>query len=321
MILLSDETIRKFLSKTIEFSDYEKQYNSLKKRVMLFINKLRSRVFKKKQIIKRFIKNIKYKKLIKNNPCNESDLYTTEKYDKNNKNNIYLIDVKLNKKWWFSIETITKLLCNNLSQFDGETYDIICKMPINPYTNKSLTLGQLTSVYDQLNKKTNVQKIIVLFRMVNFSINKFLKLYNDDIINYSYKYNLDSIDNEGTLIILHNLFYEHNINYVNVDKLDLSNNQINNSVKKLIKECCLTYKKNQVTKIKMFIDKNKYIIKRASRNFNRINNNNIEIINNNNFSMEIDFEEGESLSWTTEEEIVELTIEDVCNELENLYTN
>ena len=291
MILLNEETICKFLNKTVTFNDYQEQYNSLENIVKTFVNKLRTRVFRKKQIIKRFIKNIKYKNLIKNDPCNELDLYTLEKYDKNNKDNIYLVNVNLNKKWWFCIETITKLLCNNLSQFDGETYDIICKMPINPYTNKPLSLGQLTSIYDQLNKKTNIQKLIVLFRMVNFSINKFLKLYNDDIINYSYKYNLVSIDNEGILTILHNLLYEYDINYVDVNKLDLSNSIINNKVKQLIKDCSLTYKKNQIFKLKNFIDENKYIIKRASRNFNRTNSNrtnnnisdnrdNIELINN-----------------------------------------
>ena len=291
--------MRKFLDKTVTFNDYQEQYDNLENIVKSFVYKLKNRILKKKQIIKRFIQNIKYKNLIKNVPCNELDLYTLEKYDKNNKNNIYLTDIKLNKKWWFCIETITKLLCNNLSQFDGETYDIICKMPINPYTNKPLSLGQLTSIYDQLNKKINIQKLIKLFRMVNFSVNKFLILYNDDIINYSYKYNLESIDNEGILTILYNLLHEYKINYVDVNKLDLSNSIINNKVKQLIKDCSLTYKKNQVTKIKKFIDQHRYIIRRASRNSNvsnninninnNINNNNIEVITNIINNSDIDF--------------------------------
>ena len=299
MILINDETMRKFLDKTVTFNDYQEQYDNLENIVKSFVYKLKNRILKKKQIIKRFIQNIKYKNLIKNVPCNELDLYTLEKYDKNNKNNIYLTDIKLNKKWWFCIETITKLLCNNLSQFDGETYDIICKMPINPYTNKPLSLGQLTSIYDQLNKKINIQKLIKLFRMVNFSVNKFLILYNDDIINYSYKYNLESIDNEGILTILYNLLHEYKINYVDVNKLDLSNSIINNKVKQLIKDCSLTYKKNQVTKIKKFIDQHRYIIRRASRNSNvsnninninnNINNNNIEVITNIINNSDIDF--------------------------------
>ena len=299
MILINDETMRKFLDKTVTFNDYQEQYDNLENIVKSFVYKLKNRILKKKQIIKRFIQNIKYKNLIKNVPCNELDLYTLEKYDKNNKNNIYLTDIKLNKKWWFCIETITKLLCNNLSQFDGETYDIICKMPINPYTNKPLSLGQLTSIYDQLNKKINIQKLIKLFRMVNFSVNKFLILYNDDIINYSYKYNLESIDNEGILTILYNLLHEYKINYVDVNKLDLSNSIINNKIKQLIKDCSLTYKKNQVTKIKKFIDQHRYIIRRASRNSNvsnninninnNINNNNIEVITNIINNSDIDF--------------------------------
>ena len=137
MILINQETMCKFLKKTVVFSDYELQYRKLEQNVLIFCNKLRSRIFKKKQIIKKLIQSIQYRKLVCKNPCNECDLYTLEEYNTFQKN-IYLIDVKLNKKWWFSIETITKLLCNNLSYFDTETYDILCKMPINPYTNKAL---------------------------------------------------------------------------------------------------------------------------------------------------------------------------------------
>tara|TARA_B100001173_G_C15952723_1_gene532124 strand:- start:202 stop:1179 length:978 start_codon:yes stop_codon:yes gene_type:complete len=325
MILLGDNTIRKFLNKSNTFEDYDKQYKSLENCVINFVNKLKNRITKKKIIVKNFLKNkirnMKYKNLIKNQPCNENDLYTLEKYEKSNKNNIYLIDIKLNKKWWFTIETISKLLCNNLSYFDSECYDVNCKEPVNPYTNKILTTGQLISLYEQLNKRVNVHKLIVLYRMANFRLNKFLKLYNDDIVNNCYKYNLESLDNEGLLTILHNLFYEYDIKYVNADKLDLANNTTKNDTYLLIKECCLTYKKHQFTKLKMFIDKYKYIIKRASRNFNNTNNtnntNNMDIDTIceglNNTYIEIDFACDESLDWTTDE--------DNANDLENLDTN
>lgn len=351
MIMLSNETINKFLNKSNTFNDYQEQYNSLENCVISFVNILKNRINKKKNIVKDFLKNkirsMRYKNLIKNNPCNELDLYTLEKYDVNNKNNIYLIDVTLNKKWWFTIETISKLICNNLSYFDGESYDVNCKTPVNPYINKSLTLGQLTSLYEQISRKTNVQKLITLFRLVNFSINKFLKLYNDDIINYSYKYNLESLDNEGLIIILHNLFYEYDINYVNADKLDLTTIDTKNDTRLLIKECCLTYKKNHVRKIKLFINKYKYIIKRASRNFNNNNDNNNDTNNTNNTNItdsnnmivddsnntnndtemlyedlnntyiEIEFYDDESLNWTTDED----SVDNVCSDMENLNTN
>lgn len=310
MILLCDETIRKFLSKTIVFSDYEKQYKSLENRVILFINKLRSRIFKKKQIIKRFIQKIQYKKLINKIPCNECDLYTLEEYNTFEKN-IYLIDVKLNKKWWFSIETITKLLCNNLSHFDLETYDILCKIPINPYTNKPLNIVQLLSIYDQLSKYNKVHKLIILFRLSNFSINKFLKMYNVDIINFSYKYNLESVDNNGLLIILNNIMYLNNIKYVNVNNLDLSINIIKEQSIKLIKECMFTYKKNQVIKIKKFIDNHKNIIRRASRNFTHFENN-MELTDIDNDEDYNDVED-ESFSWTTNE-----SDDDEENDIDNL---
>lgn len=310
MILLSDETIRKFLSKTVTFSDYEKQYKSLEKKVSLFILKLRSRVLKKKMIIERFIQKIKYNNLHNSVPCNVEDLYTYDEYNKNNKN-IYLIDIKLNKKWWFSIETITKLLCNNLSHFDSETYDILCKAPVNPYTNNQLNICQLISIYEQLKYYNKVNKLIMLFRLTNFSINKFLKMYNDDIINYSYKYNLKSLDDEGLLIILNNLFYLYNINYVNVNKLDITQKDVRNDTVYLIKNCLFTYKKNQRNKIKNFINNNKNIIRRANRNFsqNNINcsstNDNIDNDTDDNEDnivsrlMDIDINTDESFEWTT----------------------
>ena len=336
MILLCDETIRKFLSKTVTFSDYEKQYKSLEKRVSLFIFKLRSRVFKKKMIIKRFIQKIKYKKLCNNPPCNEEDLYTYDTYDVNNKN-VYLIDIRLNKKWWFCIETITKLLCNNLSHFDTETYDILSKAPVNPYTNRPLNICQLISIYEQLKNHNKVNKLIMLFRLTNFSINKFLKMYNDDIINYSYKYNLDSLDDEGILTILNNLLYLYNINYVNINKVEITNEVVRNDVIYLIKNCLFTYKKNQKNKIKSFINNNKSIIRRANRNFdqnnincNRLNNNN----NNNNNEdintdtdnstdnvvsrfMDINLDTEESFEWTTYSD----SDDDINEELENLLPN
>lgn len=266
MILINQETMCKFLKKTVVFSDYELQYRKLEQNVLIFCNKLRSRIFKKKQIIKKLIQSIQYRKLVRKNPCNECDLYTLEEYNTFQKN-IYLIDVKLNKKWWFSIETITKLLCNNLSYFDTETYDILCKMPINPYTNKALHIGQLISIYEQLNYYNKVNKLIILFRLANFSINKFLKLYNEDIINFAYKYNLDSVDNNGLLVILNNIMYLNNIKYVNIENLDLSNINIKNDSIKLIKNCMFTFKKNQIVKIKDFISNHKNIIRRASRDF------------------------------------------------------
>ena len=244
MILLNNETIIKFLNKSNTFTDYEVQYNKVKSNIILFINKLKEKSKKRKNVLTNFKNIIKYKNLVKNKPCNEYDLYTTEDYNSFNKN-IYLIDIKLNKKWWFSIETITKMLCNNLSHFDGETYDIICKSPINPYTNEILNTGQLISIYEQL-KKYKINKLLVLFRLVNFNIDKLLKLYNDDIINYSYKYNLESVDNEGLLLILKNVMYLNNIKYVNINKLDITNENIKLDVIQLLKDCLLTYKKKKL---------------------------------------------------------------------------
>ena len=124
----------------------------------------------------------------------------------------------------------------------------------------------------------------------------------DDIINFSYKYNLNSLDNYGLLIILNNVMYLNNIKYVNIENLDLSNNSIKEKTIKLIKDCMFTYKKNQIVKIKEFINDNKNIIRRASRDFENFEYN-MELSDiDEDFNIEEDCESEDSFSWTTDEE-------------------
>ena len=61
--------------------------------------------------------------------------------------------------------------------------------------------------------------------------------------------------------------YLNNVKYVNVEYLDLSNENTKDELIKLIKDCMFTFKKNQITKIKKFINNHRNIIRRASRNF------------------------------------------------------
>ena len=190
--LLSYTTMSKYLKTAKTFAEYDSKCKKILRVAHTFIIKLKKRILEKKKKIKKFVQIIRYNKLLKNKPCNEIDLYTLEGYNKNNKN-IYLIDIELNKKWWFSIETITKLLCNNLSQFDIDTHNIICKTPVNPYINKFLNIGQLLSIYEQLKKYNNVNNLITLFRLAQFNISKFLFMYENDVIDYSYKYKFLSV--------------------------------------------------------------------------------------------------------------------------------
>ena len=188
-----------------------------------------------------------------------------EEYDKNNKN-IYIIDIK-NGKWWFSIETITKIIVNKLSYFDPDTYNIVCQEPSNPYLNTSLNIGQLMSIYEQINRSGKLHKLLMIFRIANFDINMFLKIYNDDILNTSYKYNLDTLHNDSLYTIFHNLFCNNGLYYVNIYELDLDIENIKNEVIQLIKNCSFTYKnKNRNLRyLRRFINKYSYIIKRARR--------------------------------------------------------
>ena len=214
------------------------------------------------KILAHFVNIVKYKILEKKNPCNDTDLYTLDEYDKDNKN-IYVIDIK-NTKWWFTIETICKLICNNLSHFDSETHNVLCKEPINPFINNKFNIGQLIGIYEQLYKFKSVPNLFMLYRMANFNINQFLRIYNSDIINYSYKYKLIELDDESILTILNTVFNDNSIHYTNVYKLNLSNISIRNDVIQIIKFCIIQIGNNK-KEIRKFINKYYYILKKALR--------------------------------------------------------
>ncbi len=248
-----------------KYLGYINKFNKKKLLANIFLNKIKKKKEKREKILAQFVNIVKYNILVKKLPCNETDLYTLEDYDENNRN-IYVIDIK-NRKWWFSIETMCKLLCNNLSYFDTETYGVMCKDPINPFINSMFNMGQLISIYEQLEKFRCVPNLFKLFRIANFDMNYFLKIYNNDIINYSFKFNLQSLDNEALIIILYNLFEGNNIYYTNVNRLNLENETVKIDVVELIRKCMLTYKNiNEKRSIRKFINKYKFIMKRARRN-------------------------------------------------------
>ena len=56
MIMLSNETINKFLNKSNTFNDYQEQYDSLENCVIRFVNILKNRINKKKKYSKRLSK-------------------------------------------------------------------------------------------------------------------------------------------------------------------------------------------------------------------------------------------------------------------------
>ena len=246
--------------------------NKLKKKkyyAEMFMKKIKKKREKRNKILSKFVNIVKYNILVEKPPCNQNDLYTLEEYNKDNKN-IYVIDIK-NTKWWFSIETICKLICSNLSYFDTETYNVMCKEPINPFINKPFNKGQLINIYEQLEKCKKIPKIFMLYRIANFDINYYLKIFNNEIINYSYKFNLYKLDNEELLLILYNLFENNNIYYTNVNKLNLENETVKIDVVELIKKCMLTYRYvNEKRSIRKFISKYNFIMKRARRNTNTI---------------------------------------------------
>ncbi len=247
---------------------YINKLNRKKILASIFLKKIKKKREKREKILSRFVNIIKYNILVKKNPCNDTDLYTLDEYNKNNKN-IYVIDIK-NTKWWFTIETMCKLICSNLSYFDTETYSVMCKEPINPFINKAFNKGQLINIYEQLEKYKKIPKIFMLYRIANFDLNYYLKIFNNEIINYSYKFNLCKLDNETILLFLENLFNDNNVYYTNIFKLNLENSTVKTDTITLIKHCMLTYKKvKERTLIRRFINKYNFIIKKAKRD--RIN--------------------------------------------------
>ena len=276
---------------------YINKLNRKKLLANIFLNKIKKKKEKRQKILSRFVNIVKYNILSKKNPCNETDLYTLDEYNKNNKN-IDVFDVK-NTKWWFTIETICKLICSNLSYFDTETYSVMCKEPINPFINKPFNIGQLINIYSQLENVRCIPNLFMLFRIANFNINYFLKIFNNEIINYSYKFNLYKLDNETILLFLENLFNDNNVYYTNIYKLNLENETVKIDVVELIKKCMITYKNiNEKLIIRKFISKYKFIMKRARRN-----NSTIIVLDD---ETEINFSDEETLENLLEEDDIEL---------------
>ena len=172
-------------------------------------------------------------------------------------------DIKNSSVWFFEIETIIKTLIGNLSYFDTETYDVLCKDPINPFTNNNLNTGQLISLYEQLYNYKCIPHIFMLFRIANFDTDRFLLIYNNNIIDYSYKFNIGSLYNPVLLSMLLNIFIDNNMDYLNLNKLDITNENTKNDIIDLIKNCNLTYKnRNHKRHIRIFVKKHSYIIRR-----------------------------------------------------------
>ena len=276
---------------------YINKLNRKKTLAGIFLKKVKKKKEKREKILSRFVNIMKYNILVKKEPCNDTDLYTLDEYNKNNKN-IYVIDIK-NTKWWFTIETMCKLICANLSYFDTETYSVMCKEPINPFINKAFNKGQLINIYDQLEKYKKIPKIFMLYRIANFDINYYLKIFNNEIINYSYKYNLCELDNETILLFLENLFNDNNVYHTNISKLNLENSTVKTDTITLIKHCMLTYKKiKERILIRRFINKYNFIIKKAKRD--RINT--VIVLND---ETEINLSDQETEENETDEDYIE----------------
>ena len=299
---------------------YINKLNRKKLLASIFLKKVKKKKEKREKLLSRFVNIIKYNILVKKNPCNDTDLYTLDEYNKNNKN-IYVIDIK-NTKWWFTIETMCKLISSNLSYFDTETYSVMCKEPINPFINRPFNTSQLINIYEQLEKYKKVPKIFMLYRIANFDINYYLKIFNNEIINYSYKFNLDKLDNETILLFLENLFNDNNVYHTNISKLNLENSNVKTDTITLIKHCMLTYKKiKEKTLIRRFINKYNFIIKKAKRNTvivlddeTEINLTDLETEEN---EMDEDYMEDED--YVEEENLVEEQMDDI--ELDNFVSD
>ena len=215
------------------------------------------------KLVKKFYNIIKNKYIQNKLPENIDDL-DGETYDKNNKN-IYLYED--NKKWWFSIRTMSKLLISNLYYFDLEYLKNFSKNSSNPYTNKKFDYNTYVSIYQQFKMYNSVPDMFLLYKLSNFNLNKFIANNSILINQYICKYTYPNLESETLADIFINITQSYNINYINYNKLYDFAELIRNDIIKILK--FINNPENSIFKIKNYIKTiisfHTYLIKKAKK--------------------------------------------------------
>ena len=215
------------------------------------------------KLVKKFYNIIKNKYIQNKLPENSDDL-DGESYNKNNKN-IYLYEN--NKKWWFSIKTMSKLIINNLYYFDTEYLKNYSKKSSNPYTNKKFDYNTYVSIYLQFKQHNSVPDMFLVFKLCNFNLNKFIETQSILINQYICKYVYPTLESETLADLFINLTQSYNINYINYNKLYDYADLIKNDILNILK--FINSPKNSHIKVKNYIKTilsfHTYLIKKAKK--------------------------------------------------------
>ena len=281
------DILYKNLKKT-EKKYFEEKKNSIINNVFLdkkYVEKFRIWIKHNNKIIsiiKRFYNSLKRNYTYNKLPENEEDL-TCDIYDKKNKN-IYIYDFKNKRKWWFSIKNIYQLINNSLCYFDTDMYSLCSKYISNPYTGERLSYQTILSIYNQLRVYTPEMKgLLQLFKYSNFNLNILTKRYDFAINDYGAKNILSELDEIIIIELFINMINSHNIKYVSHSRLEYYYPIIKYDLIDTLKICYLSHKTktDKVLSIRCFVNKHKYIMRRALHTDSDEINNDSELDDNN----------------------------------------
>jgi len=281
------DILYKNLKKT-EKKYFEEKKNLIINNVFLdkkYVEKFRSWIKHNNKIIsiiKRFYNSLKRNYTYNKLPENEEDL-TCDIYDKKNKN-IYIYDFKNKRKWWFSIKNIYQLINNSLCYFDTDMYSLCSKYISNPYTGERLSYQTILSIYNQLRVYTPEMKgLLQLFKYSNFNLNILTKRYDFAINDYGAKNILSELDEIIIIELFINMINSHNIKYVSHSRLEYYYPIIKYDLIDALKICYLSHKtkNDKILSIRCFVNKHKYIMRRALHTNSDEINNDSELDDNN----------------------------------------
>ena len=280
MIIINEPIDGDILYKNLKNSErkyYEEKKNLIVNNVFLdkkYVAKFRSWIKhnnKITNIVKNFYYKLKINYTIKKSPENEVNL-NFDTIEECNSKKIYIYDFQNKKKWWFNIKEINQLINSSLCSFDEEYLEFYSKTPINPYTKVVLSYKDLLSVYNQLKSFNSQSFLFELFKKSDFNIQHFITKYNTSIQDYFSKYVLPTLDNNILCDIFSNITsQEFRMTHINYYQLYYYSEIIRHDIVSTLQYCYFvinqeSYKK--IRKIKSFIAKYRFLIKRAKHSPN-----------------------------------------------------
>ena len=296
MIIINEPIDGDILYKNLKNSErkyYEEKKNLIVNNVFLdkkYVAKFRSWIKhnnKITNIVKNFYYKLKINYTIKKSPENEVNL-NFDTIEESNSKKVYIYDFQNKKKWWFDVKEINQLINSSLCCFDDEYLGFYSKTPINPYTKVVLSYKDLLSIYDQLKSLNSQSFLFELFKKSDFNIQHFIIKYTNSIQDHFSKVVLPTLDNNTLCDMFTNIACEElGLNYINYHQLYYYSELIRHDILSTVQYCYFVINQElsqKITKIKSFINKYRFLIKRA----NHISNNILPTIQNSPSTMSVD---------------------------------